>query len=108
MLHIDSALALISNKGTTQLSTKWKWSKLATLLAGKMAWVGDISEKMFSLGKVEGTVQFIKTLDIFPFHTIHAHGITKVKGHDKRVNIIVEPENGYDPFWWLLYPVMLV
>ena len=30
-LHIDWALDLISEKEITQLSTKWKWSKIASL-----------------------------------------------------------------------------
>ena len=97
-LHIDRALDLISNKETTQLSTKWKQSKLASLLAGKMAWVGDISEKTFSLDKVDRSVKLTKMVEIPPFHMIHIHGITKVKVNDKRVNIIVEPKNnGYKP-----------
>ena len=50
-LYTDRALDLTSDKETTQFSTKWKQSKLATLLAGKMAWVGDTSEKTFSLDK---------------------------------------------------------
>ena len=97
-LHIDRALDLISNKEITQLSTKWKCSKLASLLAVKMAQVGDVPEKTFSLDKVEGTVKLTKMVEIPPFCTIQVHGITEVKDHDKRVNIIVEPKNnGYDP-----------
>ena len=97
-LHIDRAWDLISNKETTQLSNKWKWSKLASILAGKMAQIGDISEKPFSLDKVEGTMKLTKMVEIPLFCTIHIHGITKVKGHDKRINIIVEPKNnGYNP-----------
>ena len=37
ILHIDRALDLISEKELTQLSTKWKQSKIASLLTGKMA-----------------------------------------------------------------------
>ena len=63
-----------------------------------MAWVGDMSEKAFSLDKVEGTVKHTKMVEILPFHTIHIHGIMKVKSHDKRDNIIVETKNnGYNP-----------
>ena len=50
MLHIDRALDLISNKETTQLSTKWKQSKLAALLVRKLAWLGDTLEKNLLLG----------------------------------------------------------
>ena len=39
-----------------------------------------------------------KTIEIPPFCTIHIHGIMKVKGHENRVNTIVEPKNnGYNP-----------
>ena len=39
-----------------------------------------------------------KTVEIPLFQTIQVHGITKVKGHDKRVNIIVELKNNqYNP-----------
>ena len=62
-------------------------------MAGKLAWVGDTLEKTFSLDKVEETVKLTKTVEIPPFHTIHIHGIMNMKGHDKRVNIIVEPKN---------------
>ena len=63
-----------------------------------MTQAGDISEKTYSLDKVEGTVKLTKIVEIPAFHTIHVHGIMKVKGHDMRVNIIVEPKNnGYSP-----------
>ena len=38
-------------------------------------------------------VKHTKTVEIPPFSTIQVHGITKVKGHDKRVNLTVEPKN---------------
>ena len=96
-LHINRALDLISDKEITQFSTKWKHSKLTSLLVVKMAQVGDVPEKTFSLDKTEGAVKFTKTVEIPPFCTIQVHGITKVENHDKRVNIIVEPKNkGYN------------
>ena len=32
-------------------------------------------------------------MEIPPFSTIEVHGITEVKGHDKRLNLIVEPKS---------------
>ena len=58
-----------------------------------MAQVEDKSEKTFSLDKVDGTVKLTKTMEIPPFSTIQVYGITKVEGHDKRVNLIVEPKD---------------
>ena len=60
--------------------------------------VGDVSEKSFSLDKVEGTVKLTKMVEIPPFCTIQVHGTMKVKDHDKSVYFIVEPKNnGYNP-----------
>ena len=56
-----------------------------------MAWVKNDTENVFSLDKVDGTVKLTKTVEIPPFSTIQVHGITKVKGHDKKANLIVEP-----------------
>ena len=55
-----------------------------------MAWVRNDTGKDFSLDKVEGT-ELTKTIEIPPFFTGQIWGMTKVKGHDKKVNIIVEP-----------------
>ena len=55
-----------------------------------MVWVEDKSKETFSLNQVEGTVKLTKTVEILPSSTIQVHGIMKVKGHDKRVNLIVE------------------
>ena len=38
-------------------------------------------------------MKLTKTVEIPPFSTIQVHGIMKVKGHDKRVNLIVEPKS---------------
>ena len=63
-----------------------------------MTQVEDKSAKTFSLDKVGGTIKLTKTVETPPFSTIQVHGITKVKGHDKRVNLIVEPNNNvYNP-----------
>ena len=40
-LHIDRALDLIGEKEIAQLSTEWKLSKIASLLTGKMAQIGE-------------------------------------------------------------------
>ena len=58
-----------------------------------MSQVGDVSEKTFSLDKVEEMVKLTKMLELPPFSTIQVHGIMKVKGHDKRFDLVVEPKN---------------
>ena len=44
-VHIDKVLDLISEKEISQLSTKWKQSKIAPLLMIKMACIKDKLEK---------------------------------------------------------------
>ena len=58
-----------------------------------MAWAEDKLKKTFSLDQVDRTVNLTKTVEIPPFSIIQVHGITKVKGHDKKVNLIVEPKS---------------
>ena len=58
-----------------------------------MAKVEDKTKETCSLDKVDGTVKLTKTVEIPPFSTIQVHGIMKVKGYDKRVNLIVEPKS---------------
>ena len=70
---------------------KRRWHKIALLLTGKMAQVDNETEKVFSLDRVEGTVKLSKTIELPPFSTIQVHGMIKVKGHNKKVNLIVEP-----------------
>ena len=63
-----------------------------------MALVEDKSEKTFSFDKVDRTVKLTKTAEIPPFNTIQVPGIINVKGHDKGVNLLVEPMNNrYNP-----------
>ena len=60
-----------------------------------MAWVKDKSKNTFSLDKVDGTV---KIVEISTFSTIQVYRIMKVKGHEKRVTLKVEPQsNVYNP-----------
>ena len=55
-----------------------------------MVQVKNKSNKTF-LDHIGGTVKLTKTVEIPPFSTIQVCGITKVKGHDKRVNLIIAP-----------------
>ena len=48
-----------------------------------MAPVGDVPGKTLSLDMLKGTVKLTKTVEILPFCNIQAHGIRKVKDHDK-------------------------
>ena len=42
---------------------------------------------------VDRTVKLTKMVEIPPLSTIQVHGIMKVKGNDKRVNIVVKPKS---------------
>ena len=72
-----------------------------------MAQDGDKSEETFSLDKVGRNVKCTKTVEIPPSSTTQVHGIMKVKGNDKRVNLTVEPKNNRcNPSVVAIYPVM--
>ena len=73
-LHINRALNLISDKEITQLSTKGKCSKLASLLAGKMAKVWDVPEKTFFLDKLYCCLLSFITLDI-RYTNVQSYGL---------------------------------
>ena len=89
-------LAIVDETGISPLERKWKRGKMASLLTGKMARVVNGKEKAFSLDKVKETVKLTKSVEIPPFSTRQVKGLTKVKDHDKMVNLIVEPiDNGF-------------
>ena len=52
-----------------------------------MTQIRNETGKDFSLDKVEGRVILTRTIEILPFSTKWIQGITKVKGHDKKVNL---------------------
>ena len=95
-LHFDKILNLVYEKEIShKLNTKWRWSKIASSLTGKMAQIRNETGKDFCHDKVEGTIKLTKTIEIPPFRTKQIQGMTKVKGHNRKVNIIVEPvKNG--------------
>ena len=70
---------------------KWRQGKMAALLTGKMVQVGNEAGKVFSLDRVKGRVKLTKTVEIPPFSTKQVQGMTKVNGHNKKVNLIVGP-----------------
>ena len=56
-----------------------------------MAWVGNETEKDFSLDRVKWTAKLTKTIEIPPFSTKQVQGMTRVRGHNKKANLIVKP-----------------
>ena len=56
-----------------------------------MAQVGNETGNVTSLDRVKGSVKLIKTVEIPPFSTKQVQGMTKIKGHNKKVNLILEP-----------------
>ena len=69
-LHIVRVMDFNQWKEITQLSTKWKWSKIASLLIIKLVQVEDKLKKTFSLDQEDGMVKLTKTVKIPPFSTI--------------------------------------
>ena len=55
-------LDLVNEKEISQLNTKWRQGKIASLLMGKMAQIRNEPGKDFSLDKVEGTLSKFRKL----------------------------------------------
>ena len=90
ILHIDRALELATEEELKGLDQNWQRGRLASNLSARTAaLITDDSE--FNLDKVDGTVKLTKSIQIAPHQTVHVQGLSKVRGHDKRVNTITEP-----------------
>ena len=55
-----------------------------------------MNPKAFSLNKVEGDVKIMRNVTLGPFETCHVHTITKMGGHEQRVNMAIDPPS--DPY----------
>ena len=74
----------VSNLELEHLSTKWKWGRLATLLASKSAQIKEDSKGKFQIGEGKENIKITKPIEIPPLQRVHVPGLSKVKGHDKK------------------------
>ena len=92
-LHIDRALELASEEELKSLSQQWKRGRLATILASKSVLLKPNSKGEYDLDQVKGDLKLTKKVTLAPFETIKISGMSKVQGHEKRVNVITESTN---------------
>ena len=92
-LAMDDILMKITDQEMAKLDLEWRKAKVSRLLASKAVKVAEEkAEKTgeFTLAKVKGDVKLTKDIVLGPFETVHAKGLTNVKGHDKKLNVITE------------------
>ena len=92
-LHIDKSLELFTPWKWEHLSTCWKRDNLATLLANKASTTDTNSTASIPLESIQDSIKLTKCIAVLPFQTIHVSDITRVKCHNKRINVIMEPVN---------------
>ena len=61
-----------------------------TILRSKAA-CAEINPKGLNLETGDLDVKIMRNVTLRPFETCHVHAITKVGGHDQRVNVAIEP-----------------
>ena len=75
-------------------SNKWaklgvkQRSKLATVMAAKAATMAK-GEEDFTLNQVKGDLKMTKALTLAPFENTHVMTQSRVKGHRKRVSVLL-------------------
>ena len=91
-LHIDRVIDLISQDEIDDLTRKWKRGRISTFLANRAEILnaGHVtmeSSTQFTLDKVLGTVKTTRAVEIPLFQTVLIQALSKVEGHEKRVNV---------------------
>ena len=85
-LHIDMILDLASSTELAALGITWERGSLGRRIVGK-----QLSDMGFSLDQVKGPIKLADRLQLSPGETIRVRGVTKLKGHTRRVNVVTEP-----------------
>ena len=84
---IDQLTNCISENELQSLSQSWKLSYVSMIIS-KLALISDLE---FDLDQVKGKVVTSKKVKITTLQTIVVKGLTKVTGHQKHVQALVEP-----------------
>ena len=94
-IHIDRVLDTASEEELRKLSRTWQRGKVGGILAQKSATLKPSDIGGFSLDTVQGDVKLTQKIELQPFETRHVTGLSKVVGHELRVNVITEPNERY-------------
>ena len=101
-VHIDRAIELMTESELSKISTQWTRGYVCTKMAMKSLSIergeenkGGTDQK-FSLEQVRGNIKLTKRVEIGPFETVKVKGLTKIKGHTQKINVMTSA--GDKPF----------
>ena len=89
-LHIDQIIAQATPDEITSLSKAWDRARICSYIGGRVVKLQECTD--FTLDQVKGSLKLTKDVTLQPFETVKVRGTTKVRNHQKRVHVIVEPK----------------
>ena len=88
-LHIDQIISQATPNEITSLNKAWDRARICSYIGGRAVKVQECKD--FTLDHVKGSLTLTKYITLQPFESVRVRGITKVRNHQKRVHVIVEP-----------------
>ena len=88
-LHIDQIISQATPDEITSLNKAWDRARICSYIGGRAVKVQECKD--FTLDQVKGSLKLTKDVTLQPFESVRVRGITKVRNHQKRVHVIVEP-----------------
>ena len=89
-LHIDQIITQATPDEITSLGKAWDRARICSYIGGRAVKLQECTD--FTLDQVKGSLKLTKDVILQPFETVKVRGITKVRNHQKRVHVIVEPK----------------
>ena len=85
-LHIDRCLELLKKDEIPNLTKQWERALFPRYILKS----ANLKEPEFDLDNVKGTIKLTKKVTLAPFETIHVSAKSSVRGHFKRVLVLME------------------
>ena len=102
-IHIDEIIDLITEEELKLASCQWQHGIISRKVVMKQM---QMKENRDILTEVKGEVKLTRKVVIPPLDTISVSGLTKIKKHTKRINIITEPREEGNEFTVPCYSYM--
>ena len=84
---IGKVMSVISPEELEQADKAWQIAYFSMVTANK---ISTTDSKTFSATKLNSDIVTTKLVKVLPFESTEVKGLTKIKGHSKRINLIVE------------------
>ena len=89
-LHIDKIIEQATPEEFASLGKAWERARMSSYIGGKAVRLQEGTD--FCLDQIKGDIKLTKDVVIKPFEAVRVQDITKVRNHQKRVHIMVEPK----------------